>query len=340
MSASPRAQLLVKLALNEKGEPPSEFRIFKAGANRTTKGIFEFTQASAESVMTKAADYDNDFAIDYDHAMLGGGMFSSDPAAHGAAAGWFTPEVREGELWASNVSWTPRAVKMLSDREYRYCSPAFGTTEDRTITELLNVALTNMPATKGQTPLVANQLNTNLLEAPMKSLLALLSLKETSTEADAAVALNALLAERQALLSEVGGSTVAEAVGRVRGLKAEAGKAVELAKQLGELSAASRKAEVAALLKKAVEEKKVAPAELELLTKVGERDVDELKGMLSVRSPILAQPARQPGAGDAMAGLSREEIEVAQMMGHDLEALAKSKAAGPRVVMERVAAKS
>jgi len=319
---------LVKLDLNAKGEPPSEFRIFAAGANRTTRGTFEFSSKAAESVMAAAADYANDYPVDYAHAMFSsGGLFGSpDPAAAGAAAGWFKPVVREGALYATECSWTPRAAKMLADREYRYTSPAFLHAEDGTITELLNVALTNVPAGKGITPLMADQLP-RPETMPMKGLLALLSLKADATEADAVVALNSIVSDRAALLSEIGVATVSEAKGRITGLKLEADKAVALAKQLGELVTASRKGEVAAMLAKAVEEKKVAPAELELLTKLGERDPAELKGMLDVRSPMLNPPSLPPNGGGTgmVAGLTREEREVAELMGVNLEALAKSK---------------
>ena len=134
-------------------EPPSEFRIFRAGANPTTKGVLLFDEQAAESVMRAAQDWGNDFPLDYQHGMVA--FLTPDPAASGAAAGWFAPEVRAGELWAANVRWTERAAGYLRAGEYRYISPTVTVAEDGRVLELINVALTNIPATKGLDPLVA-----------------------------------------------------------------------------------------------------------------------------------------------------------------------------------------
>lgn len=134
-------------------EPPSEFRIFRAGANSTTKGVLVFDEEAARSVMAAAADWGNDFPLDYGHGMVA--FLTPDPAASGAAAGWFRPEVREGELWAAGVRWTERAAGYLRAGEYRYISPTVTVAESGRVLELINVALTNVPATKGLEPLVA-----------------------------------------------------------------------------------------------------------------------------------------------------------------------------------------
>lgn len=54
------------------------------------------------------------------------------------------------------MRWTPKAAKELTDGEWLYFSPAFSN-EEKTgrILELINIALTNIPATRGMTPLVA-----------------------------------------------------------------------------------------------------------------------------------------------------------------------------------------
>jgi phage I-like protein len=149
-----RATLTIEL-LAKDGQPPAEFRIFASGFIETTKGVFKFDDKSADAVMEKVADWGNDYCIDYGHSMLS--FFQLDPAESMKAAGWFTPELRDGELWASNVSWTKKASEMLSEREARYISPAFDFDADGRVTELVNCALTNIPATKNQIPLVASR---------------------------------------------------------------------------------------------------------------------------------------------------------------------------------------
>lgn len=134
-------------------EPPTEFRIFTAGAVETTKGVFTFDEASAKSVMAEYQTHGIDLMIDYDHASLA--SVSLDPAQAGKAAGWFNLEVRGGELWAVNVRWTPPAADALRRKEWRFMSPAFGTDKDGRVTDLMNVAITNLPATRNLQPLMA-----------------------------------------------------------------------------------------------------------------------------------------------------------------------------------------
>ncbi len=133
-------------------EPPSEFRIFASGPNETTKGTFVFDEAAATSVLSEYQAHGIDLMLDYDHASLGTGI---DPALSGKAAGWFNLEVRGGELWAVNVRWTPPAAEALRRKEWRFMSPAFSTDDAGHITSVLNVAITNLPATRRLQPLMA-----------------------------------------------------------------------------------------------------------------------------------------------------------------------------------------
>lgn len=135
------------------GEPPSEFKIFSAGSVETTKGTFLFDAAAAASVMAEYAKHGIDLMIDYDHASLA--SLTVDPALAGKAAGWFNIELRNGELWAVNVRWTVPAAAALTAKEWRFYSPAFCTDESGRITSLLNVAVTNLPATRNLQPLMA-----------------------------------------------------------------------------------------------------------------------------------------------------------------------------------------
>ncbi len=135
------------------GTAPTEFRIFRAGVNESTKGSVTFDAKAAKAVMAAWKDYGNDLPVDYGHAMVQG--LAVDPALAGKAAGWFDLEVRDGELWAVNVRWTDAAATALEAKEYRYFSPAFYTDEEGRVIEIVNVALTNLPATKDLDALVA-----------------------------------------------------------------------------------------------------------------------------------------------------------------------------------------
>ena len=133
--------------------PPTEFRIFASGPIDTTKGSFTFDEASAAAVMADYTAHGIDLMIDYDHASLS--PMPVDPALSARAAGWFKLAVRNGELWAVDVRWTDPAKAALTAKEWRFMSPAFTTDDAGRVTSLLNVALTNMPATRQLDPLMA-----------------------------------------------------------------------------------------------------------------------------------------------------------------------------------------
>lgn len=133
--------------------PPTEFRLFKAGENETTQGTFIFDAEAASAVMAAAAQRDGvDYPIDLEHLSLE----STDSRGFDPdARGWFCLAVRNGELWAVNVRWTPDGQRRLSERTQRYVSPAFTVDDEDRVTEIVNVALVAMPATHGTPALVA-----------------------------------------------------------------------------------------------------------------------------------------------------------------------------------------
>jgi phage I-like protein len=139
------------ISLGTDREVPTEFRIFKAGDNPSEKGLFVFTKASAESVMSEYRDHAKPMLLDYNH----GTTLQAGPPEASIAAGEFTPEVRNGELWATNIRWTDRAKALLSAGEYRLFSPFFTHDKKGQVLRLVNVALTNLPALDGIEPLVA-----------------------------------------------------------------------------------------------------------------------------------------------------------------------------------------
>jgi phage I-like protein len=132
-------------------EPPKEFRIFAFGEVETSKGTFLFDQAAAQLVLAAYADQGNELCCDYEH-----GMAEAAEAMPRPAACWFSLELRDDGLYATGCKWTPRAAKLLADGEYRYFSPWMEfDAETGRILRLLNLALTNIPATKSMQPLVA-----------------------------------------------------------------------------------------------------------------------------------------------------------------------------------------
>lgn len=155
--ASELAYLSVAVLANDKGELPTEFRLFAKGDNATTKGVVVFDAAAAKSVMQCAQEKGVQLMIDYQHASLSSLLLM--PSEQAKAAGWFTPEVRDDELWATSVEWTPEGSAKVKAKEFRYVSPAFDYTklpdEKIRVAALINVALTNLPATHNATALLS-----------------------------------------------------------------------------------------------------------------------------------------------------------------------------------------
>jgi len=148
--------------------PPKEFRVFAAGANASTKGDFLFDEKAVEQVTANAAAWANRYPFDFNHAMVRPAE-SNDPAEEKKAAGQFTPEIRNGELWATAIRWTPYARSKLEAGEYTYFSPAFTVDEDERVVELTNVALTNLPAMHGIPQLVAASRDSKTQSTPRRA---------------------------------------------------------------------------------------------------------------------------------------------------------------------------
>ncbi len=139
-------------------EPAKEFRLFRAGVNRTSKGDFLFDDAAAAAVMAAFTAQANDLMIDLDHMSLREPAQAAREDA-GDARGWAKLALRDGELWAVDVRWTPDGESRVRSKKQRYPSPAFTTDEQGRITEILNIALVAMPATYGAAPLIAASRN-------------------------------------------------------------------------------------------------------------------------------------------------------------------------------------
>lgn len=306
------------VSLLESG-PPAEFRIFPAGHYETTKGIFKFTATSGREVMERFKAYGNELPLDYGHAMHM--PISLDPAESGKAAGWFTPELRGAELWATNVRYTHRAEKMLRDREYRYFSPTFLHSEDGEIQELWSIALTNQPATTRMKPLMAAKPEAPKAEPNimLKLLAQKLGLADTATETEVLAALDARLLP-VAQLSHLTGKGPAESLGLIAAWKAGAEECARLTKQMAELEAKHASDEKDRLIVEGVKGGKVPPAMKEFLSTLS---VEQVKVFLASAPSVAPAPAPKPGETKFEA--SKEEESIARMMGVPLDAYLKSK---------------
>jgi phage I-like protein len=143
------------LTIGADGSLPTEFRLFTPGWNDTENGRFLFDSDAAASVMAHAEKWNVDLAIDLEHQMLSS-VPAADPTARDAR-GWCRLELRpDGSLWAVGVTWTADGAARLSEKRQRYVSPAFEVDRETSrVTNVLNIAITAMPATHDTPALVA-----------------------------------------------------------------------------------------------------------------------------------------------------------------------------------------
>lgn len=343
-----RLAVLAALPFPTGGGAPTEFRILRAGTNTTEKGDFLFDDEAAANVMRAYTAKGLDkIQIDYEHQSMqappGGGP------AHKPAAGWFKPEIRKGELWATDVSWTTHALSMLAPPqgapEYRYLSPVLHFNEEtRRVTRLRNIALTNDPALDELSPLVAaTALEDDMpcaecsakdakikdIEEKCSSLSARLSaFEEKGKEKDAAM--TSLTAIRSELCALTGQTTEAAAVGALKGLKAAHDELTALkAKVAGEKTAALT-TEFKGLLDGFVAGGKMTPGgdadarnrgHWEKLAK--DKGLDEAVVQLKAAAPLFGTIVSPGGKGSpteketGVAMLTAEDYAVAKMFGHD-----------------------
>ncbi len=177
--------------------PPREFLIFTAGWTDTYKGRFLFDEEAATVVMANYAEHGVERPIDLEHLSIDDSAENYDPDARG----WFKLAVRNGELWAVDVRWTPDGDRRLRQCTQRYISPFFDfDKKSRRVQSLYNVAICAIPATKDMPALVAASARSKLelvalsIEAndmEYKKILAALGLGDDASLEDALGAIKA-----------------------------------------------------------------------------------------------------------------------------------------------------
>lgn len=132
-------------------EAPKEFLLIPFGTVETTKGTFQFSPEDAKELLAERERHSADVLIDWEHDSLKSNIIGPKPAA-----GWCNLQLRQDGVWAVIKNWSPTALKYFSTGEYRYFSPTYEVdTKSGHIKVLINLALTNLPATLDIDELVA-----------------------------------------------------------------------------------------------------------------------------------------------------------------------------------------
>ena len=302
----------------------------------------------------KAANPNFDLVIDYNHATLDAGASGGHaPAAGWIDKLW----VEGDRLFGRVKEWTPAAGNALRAHEYRYLSavPEFAYIDAETgrfyPARLHSVALTNVPVLKSLQPLWLNEIQPKGGEHMYDEIRKELGLDDGATEKDILEAIRELKSDRvpkplaEALaLSE--NPTVEEATRKVEELKAErvpskvvqalglsegAGvdaavqkiielrgtKDADLVQRLAELEAKLRERDIDDVIKAALSDGKIFPAEESLYRELLAADFDKTKKLideLPQRVPLLKRKAK-PEPKDGKVPLSEYERKYMEQLG-------------------------
>ena len=111
------------------------------------KGTFMVDDESVELVKEQFDARKLDLVVDYEHQTLSNGQ---------APAGGWIKEIHKGDdAIIAKVEWTQRAMEYLKNKEYKYLSPVvIVRKDDKKLTAIHSVALTNTPAIDGMFAIV------------------------------------------------------------------------------------------------------------------------------------------------------------------------------------------
>jgi phage I-like protein len=314
------------LELEPDGSAPKQVRLLSAGANKTTKGTFEFGADQALAVMAAAKDWNNDYCFDYGHSMVAP-VPGSKPADNETAAGWYRLKVdATGNLVTDNLSWTDDAAKKITKREIRYISPTFFHKNGK-VTEWFNAALVGVPATKGIQPLAANRIEQEE-QSTMKSLLAALSLSMNATEDEALAAVAKLLGFKRDMIALTGKSTLDEVAAEIARYKAGSDEVAEMTAEIEKAKLKKANKKVKKMVAKAIEAGKLPPSLEKKAIELGRKDRSVLKEFIKTFKEVKREDdtERGPAARDAadVANLTKDQLEVCAIMGLKPEDFAKT----------------
>lgn len=176
---------------------PAQFRIFRKGANPSTKGTVYFDEQAAKDVMADYQRHGTDIMLDLEHLSLD----RKSPNYNPNAMGWFKLAVnKSGELWAVSVKGTPEGNERVDNKKQRYTSPFFAVDpKTKRVKCIINAALTALPATDKPMALVAANQVSGLMafstignNMDLSALIELLGLPPEATLDDIVAAVKAL----------------------------------------------------------------------------------------------------------------------------------------------------
>ncbi len=319
------------LCLNaEDGNLPKEIQLLPAEEFVVGKDGRRWTKKDIETIVKKSNEYLPHHPIDENHST----DLKAREGKPSPAMGWFGSVYSkdDGSIW-SNTEWTLRGKKALENKEYRYISPVFETSESGEIVKIMRAGLTNIPNLD-----LPNLNNEQLQETKPeqagkpaqedfmnKEICAALGLPETATENDVVAAISKLKTQANSQ-TNVDLSVYAPRVD----LNQMEARAVEAEKKLAELNAEALKEKATTAVEKAITDRKIAPASKDAYLQM----CSSQEGLANFQKIMESTPAiipegktvdGEPPASSEATELNAEELEVCKAAGYTVEEFKKLK---------------
>ena len=313
------------------GSAPEWFLLFRAGwIEIEGEGQALVDEEAFRRVRAAFDRRGNDLVVDYEHASLGDG-----PAP---ASGWLV-DLRwaPGRGIEARVNWTETASGYIARAEYRYFSPVFLVSRnDRRVSGLHSVALTNTPKTNHLHPIAAKlaaldpEESMNVLE----QIKAKLGLPEAADDSAVLAAFDAVKAKADtkpapvvaeeviaALELEDGADTSAVVAG-IHALK-QAPKGMVPRTEFDALKAQIAKRDAAEMVAAAMQAGKITPDQKDWADGYAKDDPGGFRAFVA-KAPVVVPVTPLPGKSADAADPDDETIlAVAKMMGNTPEDLKK-----------------
>lgn len=249
------------------------------------------------------AAFDAHLPFDLEHAT----EIRAQEGKEADACGWIIAlENRDGEIWAQ-VEWNYLGRYKITDKLYKYYSPAFNYNKDGVITSMSSAGLTNKP--NFYVPAL-NRQEENTMKLP-KLICDALGLTEEATEQEALTAINTLQSEKEVALNRastpdlnlfVPKDTYEVALNRATTAEAE----------LAEIN----QQKVEALVQSAIDDGKVAPADKDMYVglcsseKGREQFAKFIEGAPQIATNAKIKTPENPQGGD----LTKEQLALCHAM--------------------------
>jgi phage I-like protein len=346
------ALLSATLALNIQASaevqllPPGEFAARDGRPGLGEK--WKLTDAQGKQLAQRMTELaaQTKFSFDYEHQTI----YAPKNGQPAPASGWATQfEWRSGQgLFATDVKWTERALKMIEGGEYLYISPLITWNASGEVTGVLNAALVNYPALLGMSPIgkemeaaLATQFSaptqTEIDMPLLQQLIAALSLAATATETEALSAVTALVSKANekpaavpaalaTALSIKPDADEATALSAVTALQQKATGSdattlqtiTALQGQLNTMQADLNKQSVSELIEQGLKDGKLLPATRPWAEALGGKDIHQLKAFLDAQPALPAGQRQSKDETDPesnKAALSGVAADVATRLG-------------------------